>query len=114
MGDPVEARAIANVVESLVGRYPTVSRERIEAIVEEEAARTADAKVREYVPSLIEHAADERLREEARPVSPEASDPGGPVIIPNDGVQLDPMEVERRKREEHPGLLFGDPGGGPV
>ncbi|QAY72238.1 hypothetical protein ET445_01675 [Agromyces protaetiae] len=110
MGDPVEAHAIANVVEQLVERYPTVSRERIEEIIAEETARTADAKVREYVPSLIEHAADERLREEAHPVDRTDSGGGGPVIVANDADHLDPIEVEQRSRNT--GLLFGDLGGG--
>jgi hypothetical protein len=113
MDDPVEQSAIRNVIDRLAERFPTLGRERVESVVREESARLADATVRAYVPALVEHAADERLRQEADPVDLGAGDPGGPVLA-DDGSALDPLEVERRAREQRAGFLFGDPGGGSV
>ncbi|SFR74670.1 hypothetical protein SAMN05428970_1767 [Agromyces sp. CF514] len=112
MSDPVERNAVANVLSRLRDRFPSVEAERVGAIVAEETARLASNPIREYVPSLIEHAADERLRQEADPVDVGGGDPGGPVLVSDD--EIDPMEVERNRRLQHDGFLFGDPGGGPV
>ncbi|WP_202106957.1 three-helix bundle dimerization domain-containing protein [Agromyces seonyuensis] len=112
MGDPVERNAIANVIERLVERFPTLTRERVEAVVGEEAERLADGRVREYIPALVEHAADERLRLEGEPL-PVVDDSEAPAVVQDDGDSLDPSEVERRQREQHAGFLFGDLGGGP-
>ncbi|MGI9823880.1 three-helix bundle dimerization domain-containing protein [Agromyces sp. Marseille-Q5079] len=111
MNEPVERNAVENVIAKLTERYPSVGREGVEHIVDEEAERLEGNPVREYVPSLIEHAADERLRQEAEPVVAEA-DPGGPALVGDD--ELDPMEIERREREREAGFLFGDLGGGSV
>ncbi|WP_187432668.1 three-helix bundle dimerization domain-containing protein [Agromyces mariniharenae] len=113
MEDPVEQAAIRNVVDRLVERFPTLGRERVEAVVDEASARLADGKVREYIPALVEHAADEQLRQEADPVDLAAEDAGGPVLA-DDGSDLDPLEVERKAREQRAGFLFGDLGGGSV
>ena len=112
MGDPVEGNAVENVVERLAERFPSVSRARVEQVVGEEFARLDGGRVREYLPALVEHAADERLREEAEPVSVAEGDPGGPTLVADEGSGLDPMEVERRAREQRAGFLFGDLGGG--
>ena len=114
MSDPVEHNAVQNVVERLVERFPTLGREHVEGIVDEEVARLADGRVREYIPALVEHASDERLRQEAEPVDITAGDPGGPAVVPDDASELDPLEVERMAREQRAGFLFGDPGGGPI
>ena len=43
-----------------------------------------------------------------------AGDPGGPVIVPDDASEMDPLEIERKAREQRGGFLFGDLGGGSV
>jgi len=112
MNDPVEQNAIENLLTRLTERYPSVGPERIRLIVDEEAQRLEQNPVRQYVPSLVEHAADERLRQEAEPVDVSQGDVGGPVLVTDD--ELDPLERERREREQHAGFMFGDLGGGPV
>lgn len=110
--DPVEQRALANVLERLAARYPTLDRAHVASVIDEELARLDDGPLREYVPALVEHAADERLRAEAEPVR--VTDPGGPTLVDDDLTDLDPLEVERRQREQRAGFLLGDLGGGSV
>ena len=69
MSDPVEHHAVENVIARLTERFPSLSRDRVQQVVDEELARFEDRRVREYIPALVEHAADERLREEADPMS---------------------------------------------
>ena len=114
MSDPVEHDAVENVIARLSERFPTLGRDRVQQVVDEELARVEGGRVREYIPALVEHAADERLREEADPVSITAGDPGGPVIVPDDASEMDPLEIERKAREQRAGFLFGDLGGGSV
>ena len=113
MSDPVEHHAVENVIARLTERFPSLSRERVQQVVDEELARVEGGRIREYVPALVEHAADERLREEADPVSV-TSDPGGPPVVADDASEMDPMEIERKAREQRAGFLFGDLGGGSV
>ena len=91
-----------------------LGRDRVQQVVDEELARVEGGRLREYIPALVEHAADDRLREEADPVSVTAGDPGGPVIVPDDASEMDPLEIERRARQQQAGFLFGDLGGGSV
>ncbi len=69
MSDPVEHQAVENVIARLADRFPSLNRDRVQQVVDEELARLEDGRVREYIPALVEHAADERLRQEADPVS---------------------------------------------
>lgn len=64
-----EHEHLESVVSRVSERFPTVERERVEAVVDEEAAQLEDARVRDYIPVLVEHEAVDRLREEADPVS---------------------------------------------
>jgi CRISPR/Cas system-associated exonuclease Cas4 (RecB family) len=114
MSDPVEHHAVENVIARLTERFPTLARDRVQQVVDEELARLEAGRVREYIPALVEHAADERLRGEADPVSVAAGDPGGPAVVADDAAEMDPMEIERTAREQRAGFLFGDLGGGSV
>lgn len=101
-----EQRALVEVVDRLSGLFPTVERERIDAIVQEEYARFADAHVRDYVPTLTENAATDRLREIA-PIHPPVVPEGGTDFQPVDAdISLDPYEVEAQR--EQLGTLNGD------
>lgn len=64
-----EQADLDNVVSRVSERFPTVDRETVESVVGDEAAQLEDARVRDYIPVLVEHEAVERLREEADPVS---------------------------------------------
>ena len=114
MSDPVEHHAVENVIARLTARFPSLSQDRVQQVVDEELARFEDGRVREYIPALVEHAADERLREEADPASVTSGDPGGPPVVPDDASEMDPMEIERKAREQRAGFLFGDLGGGSI
>lgn len=60
-----EATTIARVVESLRSRFPKADRGDIDAYVEQVRARYADARVREYVPVMVEREVSEVLRNPA-------------------------------------------------
>lgn len=60
-----EATTIARVVESLRSRFPEADRGDIDACVERVQARYADARVREYVPVMVEREVSEALRNPA-------------------------------------------------
>lgn len=102
---PVEDDAIGHVRQRLIDRFPSLKRGRIQQVVAEEFARFEGAPVRVYVPALVEHAADARLRLEGEVDRSHDDDPGGPVIAPHEPTDLDPMQVEHRRREQRAGFL---------
>ena len=57
-----EAKQLDAVVISLVERFPSVGEERIRREVQVIADGLADAKVRTFIPLLVDHAARDRLR----------------------------------------------------
>jgi hypothetical protein len=104
-----EARAIDDVVERLAERFPTVTRERVAAIVAEEHLELEGNPIRDFVPVLVEHEVRERLRAEgALPTS------AGDAAV--DARDVDRLERAERERDElgpslRIGLLNGDLGG---
>jgi ribosomal protein L12E/L44/L45/RPP1/RPP2 len=119
-----EARAVGEVIDRLVGRFPDLPRDRIAAVVETAHLELEGNPVRDFVPVLVERTAKQRLKQEATaaPVpagsAPAESAPGVSAVADagrhdDDLVELDPMEIERRARERESGFLFGDLGGGP-
>ncbi|MEF3403239.1 three-helix bundle dimerization domain-containing protein [Agromyces sp. CCNWLW203] len=119
-----EVRAVDEVVDRLVGRFPDLTRDRIAAVVEAAHLELEGNPVRDFVPVLVERTAKQRLKQEATasPVMVESvpgdSVPGVSAVADagrhdDDLVELDPMEIERRARERESGFLFGDLGGGP-
>ena len=111
-----EVRAVDEVVDRLVGRFPDLSRDRIAAVVETAHLELEGNPVRDFVPVLVERTAKQRLKQEAT-ASPVLTDPAPAEGRGPDGdadvVELDPMEIERRARERESGFLFGDLGGCP-
>lgn len=61
MGVNEEARALADIVDRLAGKYPKIRRDHIEDIVQQEHRSLDAGRVRDYVPLLVEHAAKDRL-----------------------------------------------------
>lgn len=112
MAELDEHQAIEHVIARLVERFPALSDDHVRQVVDEELHRLDANPVRDFIPVLVEHAATERLREEAVPVGTPIDDRGGAAVT-DDPPELDPMEIERREREAHGGFLFGDLGGGP-
>ncbi|RXZ47726.1 hypothetical protein ESP57_14425 [Agromyces fucosus] len=112
-----EARAVDEVIDRLVGRFPDVSRDRIASVVETAHLELEGNPVRDFVPVLVERTAKQRLKQEATlapvPTAAAPTELGGPDVEA-EVVELDPMEIERRARERESGFLFGDLGGGPA
>ena len=112
MSEPDEDRVMEKVIDRLSGQFPSLTRDHVQQIVDEEFARLEVGRIRDFVPVLVEHAAKERLRNEAEPVSIPADESAVAPPTTDEPVELDPMEIERRSR--HSGFLFGDLGGGPT
>ncbi|MFB9308775.1 hypothetical protein BJY17_001759 [Agromyces hippuratus] len=108
-----EARAVGEVIDRLVGRFPDLPRDHIAAVVEAAHLELEGNPVRDFVPVLVEHTAKKRLKQEAKaaPVLTDAAP--GDRAVGDVAVELDPMEIERQARERESGFLFGDLGGGP-
>ncbi len=62
MNRPDEEQQIADVIEQLEQRFPTVSTQEIEIIVAEQVALLDGNPIRDYIPRLVEHGARTRLR----------------------------------------------------
>ncbi|WP_157372865.1 three-helix bundle dimerization domain-containing protein [Agromyces sp. Root81] len=108
-----EVRAVDEVIDRLVSRFPDLPRDHIAAVVETAHLELEGNPVRDFVPVLVERTAKQRLKQEAK-AAPVLTDAAlGETIAGDDVVELDPMEIERRARERESGFLFGDLGGGP-
>lgn len=94
------------VVRRLTERYPSVSPDRVAAVVDEELHRFDGAKVTDFIPVLVEHEAHEVLRREADPVALSEQSAAAVVAGAAADSDLDPLEVERRS--ERTGLLLGE------
>lgn len=57
-----EAQAVAAVIDRLAKKFPGTPRTQVEAIVAEEYSSLSKGPIRDYVPVLIERAAQLRLR----------------------------------------------------
>lgn len=104
-----ESSAIDAAVDRIATRFPGIERTRIQSLVHESAQSLDGARVRDFIPVLVEHEVMDRLRAEAAPVPiSEAGLVSAPVDDPRPGdpQRLDPQEVERKS--EHTGLLYGD------
>lgn len=62
MNGPDESKQLAEVVERLEEKFPSVPTHEIETIVAEEVAELAGNPIRDYIPRLVEHEARGRLR----------------------------------------------------
>jgi hypothetical protein len=61
MGVSEELRALGEVVDRLAARFPAMSREQIEEVVQQEHSMLDAGRVRAFIPVLVEHAARDRL-----------------------------------------------------
>ncbi|OAN40467.1 hypothetical protein A4X16_13110 [Microbacterium sp. H83] len=96
-------------IDRIATRYPDIDRARIESLVSDSAHGHDDARVRDFIPVLVEHEVMEKLRAEAEPV-PVADLDLGPAVDdprPGDPQRPDPAEVDRAS-EQHTGPLLGD------
>lgn len=62
-----ERQALDEVYDRLQSRFAAMSPQEVGAVVHEVADDFSDAKIRDYVPVLVEHIARERLADRRRP-----------------------------------------------
>lgn len=106
---PAEDMSMNAVVDRIATRFPDIDGARIDALVSEAAHRLDGARVRDFIPVLVEHEVMDALRAEADPVpvaelgleSTLVDDPR-----PGDPTRSDPYEVEGESGRSGP-LLGG-------
>jgi hypothetical protein len=103
-----EDQNLEHVVDRLAARFPSLPAEHIWHVVGVERHRLENGTVRDFVPVLVEHAAMEQLREEADPIRLRAEPEAPATRVLDDPQDLDPMEMQRRERDQHGGFLFSD------
>jgi hypothetical protein len=108
MSELDETQAIDQVIGRLSSRFPTLERDHIAAVVEDEHRQLEKGRVRDFVPVLVEKAAKSRLKKEAKASVAVVEQGEALAPLPDSEPDPDPMEVERAKRQAH---LFGDPFG---
>ena len=101
-----EQRALDEAVGRLSERFPSVDRNTVAKIVQEEYASLSGAKVRDYIPVLAENAATDRLRKVAKMVQPVVPENLGEFEPVDAETRLDPYEIQARS--QRPALLDGD------
>ncbi|MGY4856355.1 three-helix bundle dimerization domain-containing protein [Cryobacterium sp. AP23] len=107
MSELDETQAIDQVIDRLSQRFPSLEREHIADVVQEEHGQLEEGRVRDFVPVLVEKAAKRRLKKEAKASSALVEEPEAQAPTPDSDPDLDPMEVERASREAHGSHLFG-------
>ena len=108
MSDLDETQAIDHVIDGLSQRFPSLERDHIANVVEDEHAQLEEVRVRDFVPVLVEKAAKKRLKKEARESDAVVEQPEALASLPDSAPDPDPMEVERASRDGHRSHLFGD------
>ena len=106
---PAESSSIDAAIHRIATRYPEIDRARIESLVSDSAHRLDGARVRDFIPVLVEHDVMEQLRAEAEPVPISELDLESTLVddrATHDRGRPDPQEVERK--QERTGLLHGD------
>lgn len=61
MAPEEEQRAVAEVVERLLKRFPTMPAQRVTNVVDSISATFREARIRDYIPILIEREARDHL-----------------------------------------------------
>jgi hypothetical protein len=107
MSELDETQAIDQVIDRLAQRFPSLEREHIEDVVQDEHGQLDEGRVRDFVPVLVEKAAKRRLKKEAKESRSQVEQPEGLAPLPDGNPDPDPMEVERASREGQGSHLFG-------
>ncbi|MET0713268.1 MAG: hypothetical protein ABWY57_00005 [Mycetocola sp.] len=112
MSELDESQAIDQVIDRLVEHFPSLDRDHIADVVEDEHRQLDAGRVRDFVPVLVEKAAKKRLKKEAKATDTVAEHRQELAPLPASDAALDPMEVERASREGHRGPMLGNALGG--
>ncbi|WP_181445829.1 three-helix bundle dimerization domain-containing protein [Cryobacterium soli] len=107
MSELDETQAIDQVIDRLSQRFPSLARDHIANVVQDEHGQLGERRVRDFVPVLVEKAAKNRLKKEASETFVSVEQPEGLAPLPDGAADPDPMEVERTSREGHGSHLFG-------
>ncbi|WP_208858819.1 three-helix bundle dimerization domain-containing protein [Cryobacterium zongtaii] len=107
MSELDETQAIDQVIDRLSQRFPSLEREHIADVVQDEHEHLAEGSVRDFVPVLVEKAAKRRLKQEAKETRTMVEQPEALAPLPEGDPDPDPMEVERASREGQGSHLFG-------
>ncbi|WP_205750249.1 three-helix bundle dimerization domain-containing protein [Cryobacterium sp. SO1] len=107
MSELDETQAIDQVIDRLAQRFPSLERDHIASVVQDEHEQLEDGRVRDFVPVLVEKAAKNRLKKEAKESGAVVQRPEALVPLPDTDPDPDPMEVERASREGQGSHLFG-------
>ncbi|WEO76585.1 hypothetical protein BJQ94_14620 [Cryobacterium sp. SO2] len=107
MSELDETQAIDQVIDRLSQRFPTLDRDHIVNVVHDEHEHLEEGRVRDFVPVLVEKAAKNRLKREAKDTGVVVEQPEAPASSPDTATDPDPMEVERASRDGHGSHLFG-------
>ncbi len=106
---PVEDMSMNAVVDRIATRFPDIDRSRIDTLVKDAAHRLDDARVRDFIPVLVEHEIMDALRAETDPVPVAELDLESTLVDdprPGDPTRSDPYEVEGESGRSGP-LLGG-------
>jgi hypothetical protein len=107
MSELDETQAIDQVINRLAERFPSLERDHIAEVVNEELHELDGGRVRDFVPVLVEKASKKRLKKEVKATTAvvEQGDELAPLLAGNPAP--DPLEVERASREGHRGAPAG-------
>ena len=108
MSELDEPQAIDQVINRLAERFPSLERDYIAEVVEEELRQLDGGRVRDFVPVLVEKGAKKRLKREAKATSSVTEQSEASAPLPDSASTPDPLEVERASREGHHGPMLGD------
>lgn len=108
MSELDETQAIDQVIDRLTQRFPSLEREHIADVVQDEHEQLDEGKVRDFVPVLVEKAAKRRLKKQAKESRTPVEQPEAlaPPVLGGDP-DLDPTEVERANSAGQGSHLFG-------
>lgn len=106
MSDLDETQAIDQVIDRLAQRFPSLEREHIADVVEDEHGQLDEGRVRDFVPVLVEKAAKRRLKKETKESLARVEQPEALAPLPDGDPDPDPMEVEQARREGQGSHLF--------
>ena len=113
MSELDETQAIDQVINRLAERFPSLERDHIAKVVDDELRQLDGGRVRDFVPVLVEKGAKKRLKKEAKATNAVVDQREALAPLPDNDLALDPLEVERASREGHRGPMLGDALGRP-
>lgn len=88
-----ETQAIAQVGDRLVERFPSLGRDRITAVVNDEHGQLHDGRVRQFIPVFVEKAAKKQLKKEAKAIGAVLEQSEALAPLPDSDPGPSPLEL---------------------